>query len=105
MAMGHMNQKRQNIRPTSKVFTITSDLEDTKVTPTGNGDKTHFAYDVVIHQGQLYTDLTGTFPQRSSKGNWYALVVYSFDCNYIKTVAMKSKSASNWLKSFVGIFQ
>jgi hypothetical protein len=35
MAMGHMNQKRQHIHSTSKVFTITSDLEDT----TGNGEK------------------------------------------------------------------
>jgi hypothetical protein len=41
-AMGHMNQKIKNIRSTSKVVTITSDLEDTTVTPTGNGDKTHF---------------------------------------------------------------
>jgi hypothetical protein len=41
-AMGHMNQKRQNIRSTSKVVTITSDLEDTIVTPGGTGDKTHF---------------------------------------------------------------
>jgi hypothetical protein len=52
-AMGHMNQNRQNIRSTSKVVTITSDLEDTTVTPAGNGDKTHFVYAVAIHQGQL----------------------------------------------------
>jgi hypothetical protein len=32
-------------------------------------------------------------------------VVYSHDCNYIKPVAMKSKSASEWLKAFGGIFQ
>jgi hypothetical protein len=31
--MGHMNQKRQNIRSTSKEVKITSDLEDTTVTP------------------------------------------------------------------------
>jgi hypothetical protein len=41
-AMGHMNQKRQNIRSTSKVVAITSDLEDTTVTPSDNGDKTDF---------------------------------------------------------------
>jgi hypothetical protein len=105
MAMGHMNQKQQNIGSRRKVVAITSDLEDTTVTPSGNGYKTHFVYDVVIDQGQLYTDLTGRFPQRSSKCNWYVMVVYSFDCNYIKPVAMKSKSASEWLKSFGGIFQ
>jgi hypothetical protein len=31
--------------------------------------------------------------------------VYSFECNYITPVAMKSKSASEWLKSFDEIFQ
>jgi hypothetical protein len=103
-AMGHMNQKRQTIRSKSKAFTITSDLEDTTVTPADNGDKTHLVYAAVIDQGQLNTDLTGRFPQRSSKGNWYVMVVYSFDCNYIKPVAMKSKSASEWLTSFSGIF-
>jgi hypothetical protein len=33
------------------------------------------------------------------------MVVYSFDCNYIKPVAMTSKSASEWLKAFGQIFQ
>jgi hypothetical protein len=74
--MEHMNQKIQNICSTSKVVTITSDLEDITVTPAGNGDKTHFIYSVVIDQVQLYTDLTGRFPQRSSKCNWYLMVVY-----------------------------
>jgi hypothetical protein len=59
----------------------------------------------VIDQGQLYTDLTGRFNQLSRKGNWYLVVVYSFDCNYIKPVEMKYKSASEWLKAFGGIFQ
>jgi hypothetical protein len=104
-AMRHMNQKRQNIRSTRKVVTITSDLEDIKVTPAGNGDKTHFFNALLIDQGQLYTDLTGRFTQQYSKGNWNVMVVYSFDCNYIKLVAMKSKSASEWLKAFGGIFQ
>jgi hypothetical protein len=61
--MGHVNQKRQNIRSTSESVAITSDLEDTTVTPAGTGDKTHFVYAEVIGQGQLYTDLTGRFPQ------------------------------------------
>jgi hypothetical protein len=62
-AMGHMNQKRQNIRSTGKEVTITSDLEDTTVTPAGNGGKKHLVYAVVIDQGQLYSDLTGRFSQ------------------------------------------
>jgi hypothetical protein len=79
-AIGHMNQHRQNIRSTSKV-SITSDIEDKTVTPSGLGSKTHLIYAVVIYQGQLYTDLTGRFPVRSSKGNWYVIICYSYECN------------------------
>jgi hypothetical protein len=93
-AMGHLNQKQQNICSTSMAVAITSDLEDTTVTSAGTGDKTHFVYAAVINQGQLYTDLTGRIAQRSSKGNWYVMVLYSFDCNNIKPITMKYKSAS-----------
>jgi hypothetical protein len=103
-AMGHMNQWRQNIRYTSK-NTITSDLEDETVTPAGLGTKTHLVYAIFIDQGQLYRDLTGRFPVRSIKGNWYVMVCYSYDCNYAKPVPMKSRSASELLKEYGGINQ
>jgi hypothetical protein len=102
--MGLMNQKRQNIRSTSKKE-VTCDSEDAYITPVGTGEKTNLVYAVVIDQGQLYTDLTGRFPVRSSKGNWYIMIVYSYDCNYIKPVAMKSKSASEWVRAFGEVFQ
>jgi hypothetical protein len=54
-AMCHMDQKRQDIRSSSKEMQVTSDLEDEVVTPVGTGDKTHLVYAVVIYQGQLYT--------------------------------------------------
>jgi hypothetical protein len=63
-AMGHMNQRRQNIRSTSKAPTEKQQPPDTDL-----GTKTHLVYAVVVDQGQLYTDLTGKFPVRSSKEN------------------------------------
>jgi hypothetical protein len=33
------------------------------------------------------------------------MVIYSFDCNYVKPVRFKSNSATGWLKAFGGIFQ
>jgi hypothetical protein len=71
--MGCMNKRRQHIRSTSK-NPITSDMEDEVVTPAGLGTKNHLIYAVVVDQGQLYTDLNGKFPVRSSKGNWYVMV-------------------------------
>jgi hypothetical protein len=57
------------------------------------GSKTHLVYAVVVDQGKLYTDLTGKFPVRSSKGNSYAMVCYVYDCNYVKVIPMKSWSS------------
>jgi hypothetical protein len=64
MAMGHMNQRRQKIRSTSKTTIQKQQPPDTDL-----GTKTHLVYAVVVDQGQLYTDLMGKFPVRSSKGN------------------------------------
>jgi hypothetical protein len=103
-AMGHMNQRRQNIRSTSKT-PITSDIEDFTTTTTNSGTKTHLVYAVLVDQGQLYTDLTGKFPVRSSKGNYYVMVCYVYDCNYVKVVPIKSRSASEWVKAYDHIHQ
>jgi hypothetical protein len=78
MAMGHMNQRRQNIRSTSN-----EPIEKQPTPDTDLGTKTDLLYAVVVDQGQLYTNLTGKFPVRSSKGNSYVMVCYVYDCNYV----------------------
>jgi hypothetical protein len=55
--MGHMNQRRQNIRSTSK-----APIENQQSPDTDLGTKNHLVYAIVVDQGQLYTDLTGKFP-------------------------------------------
>jgi hypothetical protein len=97
-AMGHVNQKSKSIRSTSNEMQVPSDLEYKAVTPIVTGEKTALICAAAIDQGRLYTDFNGRFPLRSRKGNWYVMVVSSFDCNYIKPVAMKTKSSSEWLK-------
>jgi hypothetical protein len=98
--MGHMNQRRQNIRSTSK-----TPIEDVPITDTNLGTKTRIVYAVLVDQGQLYTELKGKFPVRSSKGNSYVMVCYLYDCNYVKVVPMKSRSASEWVKAYDNIHQ
>jgi hypothetical protein len=83
-AMGHMNQRLQNIRSTSKASTTKQQSLETDL-----GTKTHLVYAVVVDQGHLYTDLTGKFPVRFSKGNSYVMVCYIYDCNNIKVIPMK----------------
>jgi hypothetical protein len=67
-SMSHMSQRRHNIRSTSNAPTEKQQPLDTDL-----GTKTHLVYAVVVDQGQLYTDLTGRFPVRCSKGNSYVM--------------------------------
>jgi hypothetical protein len=62
-------------------------------------------YAVVVDQGQLYTDLTGKFPVRSSKGNSYVMVCYVYECNYVKVIPVKSRSAFEWVKAYDTVHQ
>jgi hypothetical protein len=89
--MVHMNQERQNIRSTKERL-LEQEYED--ITPFGSGEKTHLVFAVVLDQGQIYTDLTGSFPTRSSKGNNNLMICYSYDTNCISPIAMKSKSGA-----------
>jgi hypothetical protein len=99
-AMGHMNQRRQNIRSTTK-----TPIEKQQSPDPDLGSKTHLVYAVVVDKGELYTDLTGKFPVRSIKGNSNVMLCYIYDCNYIKVVPMKSRSASEWVKTYDTIHQ
>jgi hypothetical protein len=99
-AMEHMNQSRQNIRSTSK-----TPIEDVPTTDTNLGTKTHLVYAVLVDQGQLYTELTGKFPVRYSKGNSYVMFCYVYDCNFVKVVPLKSRYASEWVKAYDHIHQ
>jgi hypothetical protein len=99
-AMGHMSQRRENIRSTSKIT-----IADTPQTATNLGTNIHLVYAILVDQRQLYTDLTGKFPIRSSKGNVYVMVCYVYDCNYVKFTPMKSRSASEWVQAYDHIHQ
>jgi hypothetical protein len=101
--MGHMNQTCQNIRSTSKP--ITGAVDDLPETNINLGTKTNLVYAVLVDKGQLDTDLTGKFPVRSSKGNSYVMVCYVYDCNYVKAVPIKSRSASEWVKAYDSVHQ
>jgi hypothetical protein len=93
-----MNQRRQNIRSTWK-----AQIADVPTADTDLGTKTHLVYAVLVDQGQLYTDLVGKFPVRSSKVDSYVMVCYIYECNYVKV--MKSRSDSEWVKAYDRIHQ
>ena len=44
---------------------------------------------------RAYTDLTGRFPYRSSRGSEYILVGYNYDGNYILAEVIKNREAKS----------
>jgi hypothetical protein len=99
-ALGHMNQRRQNIRFTSKTPIADQSTLDTDV-----GTETHLVNAVLVDQGQLFMDLTGKLLTQSSKVNSDVMVCYVYDCNYVKFIPVKSMSTSEWVKTYDTIHQ
>jgi hypothetical protein len=79
--------------------------KDEDIKPFGSSENTQSVFAVVLDQGQIYTDLTGSFPTRSSKGNKNLMICYSYDANYISPIAMKSKSRAEWVNAFGVVFE
>jgi hypothetical protein len=98
--MGRIHQRRQNIRSTLK-----APIADVPPADTDLGTKTHLVHSVLVDQGQLYTDLTEKLPVRPRKGNSYVMVCYVYDCNYVRVIPMKYRSASEWVKAYDHIHQ
>lgn len=48
----------------------------------------------------MYTNIAGSFPVQSSRGNKYIFVLYDYDSNAILIEPMKSRAAPEILRAF-----
>ena len=71
----------------------TSDIDNKKT-----NDVMYYVYD--SGNGVAYTDLTGKFPYRSTRGNNYIMVAYNYDANAILTEPMKNREAATLLEAW-----
>jgi hypothetical protein len=92
----HLNQPRKNARTTKIKDTQLLDPEN----DIDHGIKTQFVYAATIDAGQIYTDQTGRFPEVSSKGNKYIMILYDYDSNAILAQPIKDRTAPELLKYF-----
>ena len=95
-AKGHLDQERKNLQST-KVSPTDEQLDELDYNPTdGVGIKTYEYASSIIKitpKGTTYTDLTGRFPHKSSRGNEYFYVMYDYDANTILAVPIKNRQA------------
>ena len=52
-------------------------------------------------QRLMYTDQTGKFPKKSSKGNHYIMVLIEINSNAILVEAMKNRSAGEMIRAYL----
>ena len=50
--------------------------------------------------GKIYTDQTGRFPQQSSRGNNYIMILYDYDSNAILAEPIKNRSQTELLRAY-----
>ncbi len=48
----------------------------------------------------MYTDQTGRFPKKSSRGNQYIMVLIEIDSNAILVEAMKHQTAGKMIRAY-----
>jgi hypothetical protein len=115
--MGHLHERRQNIRSTKikpvqnkPVQNTVKDLE-----PELQGQffiKKDRTKRVGVHligmedlNGMISTDQTGRFPVKSLKGKSYIMVMYNYDSNVILATTMKSRKAPDLVAAYNELHQ
>jgi hypothetical protein len=89
--MGHLDNRRKNIRSTKPQVTF---HDDAFPNPTPENYRSNLCYLAAAEQKQVvYTDQTGRLPQPSSCGNNYLLIAYDYDSNAILLRPIRNRTA------------
>ena len=70
-----------------------------------NNKRSHHVYMTITDlDSKLYSDQTGHFPITSNRGNFYVVIFYAVDGNYIKAHPIKSHHRSQLLKKYDDVY-
>ena len=106
---GHGRKTRSGLRST-KVHTESEpkfdDIENATMKQTHSLTKQKESVLMVFDlsdeaQRLMYTDQTGKFPKKSSKGNHYIMVLIEIDSNAILVEAMKNRTAGEMIRAYL----
>ena len=92
-AKGHMTQEHQHLRSTKKF--VANSLK-----PTGAEAYVKIELAKSTQHSNIYSDLTGRFPQRSSRGNQYIFILYDTNSNCIFAEPIKDRTSTHIEKAY-----
>ena len=96
-SLEYMDQERKNIQSTKHIKSEVGVEEDRSFYPDTESVKTHEIFATIIPFNLKITgfsDLTGAFPYKSSRGNLYVMVMYDYDKNAILAEPIKNRQAA-----------
>ena len=92
---GHMTQERQHLRSTNTFrANYLEPVNDEAYV------KIELATPNRALNNNIYSDLTGRFPQRSSRGNQYIFILYDTNSNHIIAEPIKDRTSTHIEKAF-----
>ena len=102
---GHMRAARSGIRSTKKKPTIQEEAEEEESThPEPQSKQRDIFVKILDTQDELhskiFTDQTGPFPRKSSRGNQYIMILVELDSNYIMSEPMANRSAGEMVRVY-----
>jgi hypothetical protein len=103
---GHGQKTRSGLRSTKATPQIDNEEECEEATnhtrpPTRQKEAIIRIYDLSDEAERLmYTDQTGRFPQKSSRGNQYIMVLIEIDSNAILVEAMKNRTTGEMIRAY-----
>jgi hypothetical protein len=114
-AKGHLHLNRQG-RLSTKQFTpeqVTTMMHDAfpgRHPTLGPGNQAppgsrHILTRCIRTSRQMFTDLSGQFPFKSTSGNEYMMLMYDFDANYIHVELMTSRGAAEFARAYTNGLQ
>ena len=96
-AKGHLNQEKNTLHST-KVLRKSSILHLTHWDATIKTHEDTCALITLTHKS--FSDLTGRFPQCSSRGNEYVLVLYDYDSYAVLAEPVKHRQAAEIIRAW-----
>ena len=96
-ALGHLDQERENLQSTKQVKLESEIEEDNNFYPKKEAVKTHELCATIIPFNKKikgFRDLTGTSPHKSTRGNFYVMIMYDYDSNAILSKPIKNRQAA-----------
>ena len=112
--MGHLHKVRKNLRPTDKVTTeeimedVENDPSEDYLPPRKIENREHIVQVTAVKfedlKGILSSDQTGAFPNISSRGNRYIMVMEDSDAGPILAVAIRSRKKEHLLGGFIEMY-